>query len=219
MLKYYLINRLPDSKGCGKRKPLLYPAVTYDSPFTLNDSKSCTSCKQKPGYGNCNEIVLFIDVNKPLEVLNFEEFVCQMDHTSAAFSKRCDYLIYDNSLEHNRIAFCELTCSTIMNFYPNNGKYSNGKRARAHDQLFSSIESLLQVELLNQEILTFKDKVAIVGWRERDISIIDEVTASMIDFSVTPDSEEKMLIFEEKLQDHNFRFIVIKYPNHYQWED
>ncbi len=203
---------LTHQRGYYPKHSLIFPNVLHSASFALSDSVACQACN----INQCNQNILYIDTKTRLSVLHFEEFVSQLDNTRAALSERCDYLIYDEEEDRNRIAFCELSCSSDKYVNPNEGRV--GKRAKAYSQLMKSIEALLSASPLDMEILSFRKKEALFGWRERNYTgMMDSAMESMEAFSVTPDSEAEVLISQEPVMKHIFVFKQIKYPAHYQW--
>ena len=95
--------------------------------------------------------------------MDFEKYVNQFDNTVAAMRDRCDYLLVDATDEHNKIAFCDLTCSEEKYVNPNDGKYPLGKRAKASSQMRKSLASLLillsSVNRQTKRIIRFTTKV------------------------------------------------------------
>lgn len=215
-MEFNLTTLFPHARGYYPNKPLEYPVEQHDTPFVLSDSKACQECEFAQNVNPCNQIILNIETDSKVTVLHFEEFVSQIDNTPAALGKRCDYLIYDEDENKKRIAFCELTCSSKE--YVNPTKRFVGKRAIAHEQLQNSIEALLSVQPLDVEVLTYPQKVAIFGWRERILNnYVDQATEAMDTFSITPDSEASVLIANESIMRHNFKFLQIKYPTPFMW--
>lgn len=219
-MEHLLTVRYPHDMGYYPKEPLAYPKVTYMAPFVLTDAKACSQCKQNHAeFGGCDEQMLFVDTQTPVTVLNFEAFKQQMDGTPAGVGSRCDYLIYDEYEHRHRIAFCDLTCSAREYVEPNDGRYPEGKRAKAYSQMKLSLEALLRVEMLSIAIMTYPSKVALFGWRERMSSArrADDAMASMLDFSITPDSEAGLLITDVSVMGKHFDFVQVKHPEHYQW--
>ena len=215
-MEFNLTTLFPHARGYFPNNPLEYPIEQHDTPFALSDSKACQNCKFAQNVNPCNQIILKIETDSKVMVLHFEEFVNQLYNTSAAFGQRCDYLIYDEDENKKRIAFCELTCSSKD--YVNSKEGFAGKRAIAHGQLQNSIEELLSVHPLDVEVLTYPNKVAIFGWRERSLNnYVDQATEAMDTFSITPDSEAGVLFSNELIMRHNFMFVQIKYPIPFQW--
>lgn len=202
---------------------------TFDTPFILTDHKSCNQChlnSQRADRNDCNEEILKINPSgKTVSVINFEDYIVQFCKTKLKVNKRCDYLLFDDSNNHYKIAFCDLTCSEEKWVEKNKGSYPDGKRAFATLQMMQSIEYLLHEPLLSVAILTFSEKVCIFGWREYNVPAVPKVpnrrsfTANVEAFLTTPSNMAKTLKTDVKCLDHDFHFIQVKYPTEYNWKD
>lgn len=194
--------------------------------FVLSDMKACRSCHQsRPERSRCNEEVLKVELNgEDVAVVDFEMYAGQFDNTPLAIKSRCDYLLADGDIgSHVKIAFCDLTCSDSKYVEPNNGRYVLGKRAKAREQMKSSINALLRVPLVAHYILTFPKKVGLFGWRDYEncgmlnSSIHRSARESMSVFMKTPTSQANLLQSTVEIMDHDFHFVQVKYPMSYEW--
>ena len=158
-----------------------------------------------------------------VSVLNFEEYITQFSHTQLDVTKRCDYLLFDDSNHHQKIAFCDLTCSESKWVEKNNGFCPEGKRAYATYQMKQSIECLLNEPLLSVDLLTFIEKVCIFGWREYNVPEAatapqrKSFTSNLEAFLTTPSNMAKILKTDTKCLGHHFIFVQVKYPTVYPW--
>lgn len=218
-MRHLLTVRYPQDKGC-YREGIVFPMEQKVGQFSLHDERPCHDCKIRfPEKAGCNEVVLTITTTIPVDVLNFEQFASQFDNTAGELKDRCDFLLYDHSENSRKIAFCELTCSESRYVEPNvSSKYPGGKRAKAFSQMKASLEALLAIDLLNTHILTFQNKVAVFGWRERNTeNPVDSAAQNMKSFSITPSSTAIVLSTDEYIMEHGFRFIQVKHPYSYNW--
>ena len=196
---------------------VIVPLTIYCDTFILSDSKTCAECKgSRPGRENCNKETLWIEVAKgeTVTTVNFEEYLNQFgDKLDKYKMQRCDYIILDDSESHRKFAFCDLTCSEQKYV---DGK--EGKRAEAFKQMKVSLDSLLKVDVLNQYILTYRDKVFLFGWREFTIPDItlkrNDSLSSIGVFLKTPSAESQTL---EYTPQKGFTPIQVKYPAKYIW--
>lgn len=190
----------------------------------LLDAKACDDCQElRPQRISCNKVNLRVNTSaKCIEIVDFEKYANQFDNTAAAMNDRCDYILVDASEGHNKIAFCDLTCSDEKYVNPNDGKYSLGKRAKAAMQMKKSLESLLVEPLLATYILTFPERVCLFGWR--DYAVPADVTPqrgnaarNMLAFMNTPSAKSGTLSQSVPVVGHGFKFVQVKYPTVYQW--
>lgn len=184
---------------------------------TFADNKACTEC-EKSGRKICDdEVVLRLNSENPLTIVNLEDFFTQFDGNAlSSVRDKCDLMLYDNV--HNRLAFCEMTCTRekFVKPYNNSRGHNDGKRAKAYKQLLTSIAKLAVVPEIATKICAYANKSALFAVRlkemsnERDSSVI----ATMQRFSD----------FARSIQDgatlnmgNGFTFEVVQYPTIYQW--
>lgn len=212
LLKYY-----PNQIGYTAKTLVSYPCSIKKTDFSLGDPNACMKCAL---LNNCDQIVMNVKTDAPVAVLEFETFVNQFgDKSDTINGERCDYLLYDPSEAKSKIAFCELTCSDGKFVEPNNGRYPDGKRARAYNQIKNSLEHLLSVPVLNVNILTYPStsRYGVFGWRERNEPSDDKVLKSLTDFIDTPSAAETIMYTEDFVLGHNFTFIQVKYHSTLPW--
>lgn len=152
-----------------------------------------------------------------MTIVNLEDFFTQFDGNAlSSVRDKCDLMLYDNV--HNRLAFCEMTCTRekFVKPYNNSRGHNDGKRAKAYKQLLTSIAKLAVVPEIATKICAYANKSALFAVRlkemsnERDSSVI----ATMQRFSD----------FARSIQDgatlnmgNGFTFEVVQYPTIYQW--
>lgn len=196
-------------------------AENYSNSFSLNDDKACLSCRDKE---YCDRKALNVEVKQGdvVTVVDFEDYLSQSCFKKAGFSERCDFLMVDDSENHHKIAFCDLTCSVEKYVNPNDGKYSLGKRAKAYSQMEKSYKALREEPVFEQWMLTFAEKEAVFGWREHITTVSktgndehSDPKTSMRKFCLTPSSIAKTL--SSNIADGALKFVQVKYPSAYIW--
>lgn len=226
MIVWLLRERFPNNYGIDTTY-VSVPVSVEVGAFVLTDHKACGDCHRKPGRmdrNTCDEGILKIESNgQEVTVVNFEEYISQFDGILENIRERCDYLLLDDTENHRKIVFCDLTCSDSKWVEPNTGKYSEGKRAKARKQMMASIKTLLSVPLLDHAILTFAEKICLFGWREYGVPEVPivpqrcDVIHNMQAFMTTPSAMAGQLRQEMDIAKHGFLFIQQKYPNVYNW--
>lgn len=224
MMRHLLAQRFPTEYGLNPNTITL-PLEVKKGSFILSDSKACTACKaSRTNRGACDEENLNIRSSVDVAVLEFESYIQQFKKTSLSIKGVCDYLLFDESNNHRKIAFCDLTCSDEKWVNPNTGRYPEGKRAKVKSQMLDSLEYLLTEDLLKVAILTFADKVCLFGWRDFDnpavntvVPVHNNVRKNMQVFGRTPSSMAKQLTFEKTILGHGFSFVQVKYPSVYDF--
>ena len=182
----------------------------------FHDVKACSDCKARR-----------IDICETAEVLKIghkcvivkvelEKFFTQFDGTALSSLKcRCDLLLYDRI--NHRIAFCELSCSKSKYIEPyDTEKGSNkGKRAKAYEQLKSSIEKFADVPDIKSMMDVYPNKTALFAVRRKDRVNSDSLVISNM---------EKFSALSRGIQDgstsdmgNGFTFEEIVYPSVYRW--
>lgn len=219
-MRHLLTVRLPQHYGISKLISL--SDKVYTEPFSLSDASTCFNCKKTfTNKADCNEQVMLIKTNEQIHVVDFETYVKQFKNTALEIKQHCDYLLYDENESGRAIAFCELTCSSKEHVEPNpSGSYPLGKRFKAFEQMKNSLEFLLNVDyLLNVHILTYQQKLALFGWREKEtfVETKDKAAESMEIFKTTPASITPIIYTETMIMKHGFVFVQVKYPNVFEW--
>lgn len=184
---------------------------------TFADNKACTECESS-GRKICDdEVVLRLNSENPLTIVNLEDFFIQFDGNAlSSVRDKCDLMLYDNV--HNRVAFCEMTCTRekFVQPYNNSRGHNDGKRAKAYKQLLTSIAKLAVVPEIATKICAYANKSALFAVRLKEMSNEREssVLATMQRFSD----------FARSIQDgatlnmgNGFTFEVVQYPTIYQW--
>ncbi len=227
---------MTDESMIGRLLQVLYPREHHMEPRGINvgidvkqglvklsDSKACDGCqKRRPERIHCDRINLKINTsNSPVGIVDFEKYITQFDHTPAEVRDRCDYLLFDATVGHSKIAFCDLTCSEEKYVNPNTGSYPAGKRAKAVKQMQTSLECLLEEPFSANYILTFPSKVCLFGWREYNVPdatpMRGDAARNMLAFMNTPSSKSGKLTKKVTIVGHDFTFVQVKYPTVYQW--
>lgn len=216
--------------------PLLYglnpqdikvPMYRVHTPFTESDRKSCERCHQLPerAYRNgCNEAILKVDnQGKEIAVVRFEEYIGQFDGIAANLKDRCDLLMTESGVAHEKIVFCDLCCQEEKYVERNTGFYSEGKRAKARQQMAKSIEVLIQESLTAVNLLTYPQKVCLFAWRDYDVPDTPVVAsrgdarANMQVFGSVVSNMTSQTTSHHRIMGHGFTFMQIKYPSPYKW--
>lgn len=195
-----------------------------DGSVNMNDSKACDEClKLRPYRKSCDKVNLRLDTSEvAVEIVDFEKYANQFDNMPAMMKDRCDYIIVDRAPRHEKIAFCDLTCSEEKYVNPNEGAYPLGKRAKAFKQMKCSLDRLLQEPMLAQYILTFPEKVCLFGWRDY-MSVVakpqrGKAASNMLAFVNTPSSRSGILTQKVYEVGNGFSFVQVKYPAIYKWK-
>lgn len=227
MIEHLLKYRLPNEYGLNPESVHVYIHIER-APFTLSDEKACERCHQMPERADragCNTEMLKIDTNnKAVTIVEYERYIEQFANTEADIRERCDYLLVDDTETHRKIAFCDLTCMKECWVEPNTGTaYPEGKRAKARQQMKTSIENMLDESLMAEYILTFHEKVCVFGWREYDVPAAPispqrgNVLQNMQAFATTPSNMARSMMSHQNIVGHGFTFMQVKYPNVYVW--
>lgn len=161
--------------------------------------------------------MLRLNSENPLTIVNLEDFFTKFDGNAlSSVRDKCDLMLYDNV--HNRLAFCEMTCTQekYVKPYNNSRGHNEGKRAKAYKQSLTSITKLVVVPEIATKIRAYANKSALFAVRLKEMSNEREssVLATMQRFSD----------FARSIQDgatlnmgNGFTFEVVQYPTIYQW--
>lgn len=233
MIEFFLKNTFPNYYGIDSDR-VNVPIERVQYPFTKVDSKACVDAaniqynedsvfnKYREVCSTCDKVVLNVD-NKGHEItiVEFENYINSLPITHITDS-RCDIIMTDGE-PHNKVVFCDLCCYDEKYIGPNSGCHPEGKRAFARKQMEKSIEMFMDIDALNQYILTYPDKVCLFAYRAYNaiqqpvIAQRGNVEDNMQAMMVTPSAVSGCIVTESKVMNHNFTFVQNKYPNVYNW--
>lgn len=233
MIEFFLKNTFPSYYGINP-DCVNVPIERIQQPFIKVDTKACNDAasiqynassefnKYRDICLTCDRVVLSVD-NKGQEItiVEFENYINSLP-TIQIIENRCDLIMTDGT-PHNKIVFCDLCCYDEKYIGPNNGSHPEGKMAYARKQMEQSIEMFMDIEVLNNYILTYPDKVCLFAYRSYN-AIQQPVKAhrgnvedNMLAMTVTPSSVSGSIVTENKIMNHNFTFVQNKYPTIYHW--
>ena len=187
---------------------------------SLNDPKACRECKNK-GWQICSgqndEQCMLLYSLDSLILVDIEKFLTQFDGRKAGVKSRCDLMVYGG----DKIAFLEMNCGRRNNLFPKNrissarGGGEMGKMAKARQQLSETIEKLCSVPSIKQKIQKFREKVALLAFRDKsNTNNQSKVEEPMSVFLSTPDLVAKI---KHTSLPYGFDFSMVCYPDEYQW--
>ncbi|MDE6486381.1 MAG: hypothetical protein K2L76_02620 [Muribaculaceae bacterium] len=218
-IRHFLQHRLPPARKFPPGRPVVYHEQIFTGTFALNDAHACGACRNNTVCNNENLIIVAGDTT--VHAVDLEEYLDQFRGTAAEFhGARCDFLLYDDCLSGppGKIAFCDLTCSDSSYIGPNNGKYPQGKRIHAFNQMRTSMTALIQSEvMLGLAILSRSRRQLIFAWRDPGRPHADNAERNMMLFSTTPATDEPILQSLQSSAGYGFEFVQIKYDRPYLW--
>ncbi len=233
MIEFFLKHTFPHHYGI-EPDMVNVPIERIQRPFSKVDDKACNDAANtrynEEGVFNkyrdvclaCDRVVLKVDNNgHEITIVEFEKYINSLPNNEITES-RCD-LIMTDGVHHNKIVFCDLCCYDEKYIGPNSGDHPEGKRAFARKQMEKSVEMFMNVNVLNQYILTYPEKVCMFAYRSYNAiqqpvkaqrgNVEDNMQAMM----VTPSSVSGRIVTENKVMNHNFTFVQNKYPAVYNW--
>lgn len=233
MIEFFLKETLPKHYGINPDS-VAVPIYRKQNPFTEFDSKACDDAVgvsyNKEGAFNkftevcstCDHIVLKVD-NKGQEitVVSFEKYLNDLPK-QITNQNRCD-LIMTDGVQHNKIVFCDLCCYDDRYIGPNEGSHPERKRAFARNQMAESVEMFMDIDVLNQYILTYPEKICLFAYKSYN-AIQQPVAAqrgnaelNMQAMITSASSVSGQVIIENIVMNHRFTFVQNKYPSVYNW--
>lgn len=203
------------------------PLYRTSAPFAETDAASCNRCQSLPERAcrrGCNREILRVDTRgKELAIVRFEDYVGQFANTGANVTERCDLLMTESGINHDKIVFCDLCCYEEKYVNPNSGKHPEGKRAKARRQMKKSIEVLLQESVMAVNVLTYPERVCMFAWRDYDVPDVPvratrgDARANMQVFGSVASNMAAQTTSHQAIMEHGFTFIQMKYPSAYVW--
>lgn len=235
MIEFFLKETFPRHYGVNPDN-IVVPISRKTTPFTIVDTKACEDAaniqynsdsafnKYEKICSTCDHVILPLDNNnKEISVVEFEKYIGQFPVRITSSKNRCDLLMTDD-ISHDKIVFCDLCCYDEKYIGPNAGNFCpEGKRAKARYQMEESIELFMDINVLNQFVLTFPEKVCLFAYREyntleRPVSAQrGNAESNMQAMITTASTMSGQIIYENVVMNHSFTFVQNKYPSVYNW--
>lgn len=235
MIEFFLKETFPKQYGVHPDR-IVVPVTRKKCPFTEVDQKACDDAANKQynkdnGFNkfekicsSCDHVVLSLDNNnKEIVVVEFEKYINQFPAKISSSKKRCDLLMTDD-ISHNKIVFCDLCCYDSRYIDSNDGSFCpEGKRARARQQMEESIEFFMDVDVLNQYVLTYPEKICLFAYRDYIVmekpvlALRGNAESNMQAMMTTASTISGMISTENEVMNHHFIFVQNKYPSVYHW--
>ena len=201
------------------------PIVRHNAPFSVSDlQKACGPCLANPDRAyraGCNNEILKVNNNgEEIALVSYEQYIEQFDQI---VGDRCDLLITDSGMEKKKIVFCDLCCYSEAFVEPNTGKYPQGKRAKARQQMERSIDALINQHVTAVNLLTYHEKVCLFAWRDYDVPDVPVMAtrgnarSNVLAFSSTVSNMATTTTTHHQKVGHDFTFMQVKYPTEYNW--
>ena len=195
-----------------------------NAPFTMTDNRACGRCHElRPERENCNGEILKVNNNgHEIAVVDWEGYVGQFGRATEGVS-RCDLLMTESGVGHDKIVFCDLCCYEERYVEPHDD--SEGKRAYAMNQMDESIEFILRNDnsVIKEYVLTFPEKICLFAWRDYDSpdgpveAVRGDAMANVSAFLTTEARLTNRKTTHQSVMGHDFIFMQIKYPSEYDW--
>lgn len=200
------------------------PIVRRNAPFSLSDPKACVPCQANPQRAyraGCNHEILRVNNNgEEIAVVSYEQYIAQYGQN---IGERCDLLMTDSGMERRKIVFCDLCCYSGAFVEPNTGRYPQGKRAKARQQMERSIDALINQYVTAVNLLTYHEKICLFAWRDYDVpdvpvmAIHGNARSNVQAFGSTVSNMATTTTTHHQKVGHDFTFMQVKYPIEYNW--
>ncbi len=200
------------------------PVVRHNAPFSVSDQNACGPCQANPQRANrkgCNHEILKVNNNgEEIALVSYEQYIAQYGQ---GFGERCDLIMTDSGMQRRKIVFCDLCCYSEAFVDPNSGKYPQGKRAKARQQMERSIDALIKQDVTAVNLLTYHEKVCLFAWRDYDVPDVPVMAtrgnarSNVQVFGSTVSNMAKITTTHHQKVGHDFTFMQVKYPTEYNW--
>jgi len=200
------------------------PIVRRNAPFSVSDPKACVPCQANPQRAyraGCNHEILRVNNNgEEIAVVSYEQYIAQYGQN---IGERCDLLMTDSGMERRKIVFCDLCCYSEAFVESNTGRYPQGKRAKARQQMERSIDALINQYVTAVNLLTYHEKVCLFAWRDYDVPDVPVMAtrgnarSNVQAFGSTVSNMATTTTTHHQKVGHDFTFMQVKYPTEYNW--
>ena len=200
------------------------PIVRHNTPFSVSDPNACGPCLANPQRtyrAGCNHEILRVNNNgEEIAVVSFEQYIAQYGPN---IGERCDLIMTDSGMERRKIVFCDLCCYSEAFVEPNAGRYPQGKRAKARQQMERSIDALINQYVTAVNLLTYHEKICLFAWRDYDVPDVPVMAtrgnarSNVQVFGSTVSNMATTTTTHHQKVGHAFTFMQVKYPAEYNW--
>lgn len=200
------------------------PIVRHNAPFSVSDPNACGPCQENPQRAyraGCNHEILRVNNHgEEIALVSYEQYIAQYGQ---GIGERCDLLMTDSGMERRKIVFCDLCCYSEAFVEPNTGKYPQGKRAKARQQMERSIYVLINQHVTAVNLLTYHEKVCLFAWRDYDVPDVPimatrgNARSNVQAFGSTVSNMAATTTTHHQKLGHDFTFMQVKYPTVYNW--
>ena len=200
------------------------PIVRHNVPFSVSDPNACGPCQANPHRAyraGCNHEILRVNNHgEEIALVSYEQYITQYGQ---GIGERCDLLMTDSGMERRKIVFCDLCCYSEAFVEPNTGKYPQGKRAKARQQMERSIDALINQHVTAVNLLTYHEKVCLFAWRDYDVPDVPVMAtrgnarSNVQAFGSTISNLATTTTTHHQKVGHDFTFMQVKYPTEYNW--
>lgn len=200
------------------------PIVRRNAPFSLSDPKACGPCQANPQRAyraGCNHEMLRVNNNgEEIAVVSYEQYIAQYRQN---IGERCDLLMTDSGMGRRKIVFCDLCCYSEAFVEPNTGRWPQGKRAKARQQMERSIDALINQYVTAVNLLTYHEKICLFAWRDYDVPDVPVMAtrgnarSNVQAFGSTVSNMATTTTTHHQKVGHDFTFMQVKYPTEYNW--
>lgn len=207
-MKQLLCERLSLS---GVSKDLINAFETsHSQDFYLSDHKACAACKKKfVQRANCDEHTLRVNVQSPVMVFDWDQFLTQNQIDG---DPRCDFLMYGPDETHRRIAFCDLSCLE--------DKYVGQKRAKVKVQAEESIIRWTKDLCLSVDLVTYAIREVVFGRRNPLAKPITPRLEQAESAFLQSCSTQKAIIRTAQIVNGlSYDFVEVPYDAAYVWDE
>ena len=199
------------------------PIVRHHNPFSVSDPNACGPCQSNPQRAyraGCNHEILKVDNRgEEIALVSYEQYIAQYED----IGERCDLLMTDSGEGRRKIVFCDLCCYSEAFVEPNSGKYPQGKRAKARQQMERSIDTLINQNVTAVNLLTYHEKICLFAWRDYDVpdkpimAIRGDARSNVQVFGSTVSNMATTTTAHHQKIGHEFTFMQVKYPTVFNW--
>lgn len=203
------------------------PIVRHNAPFSVSDTKACEPCQANPQRAyraGCNHEILKVNNNgEEIAIVSYERYIAQYDQRGKDMGERCDLLMTNSGMEQKKIVFCDLCCYSEKYVEPNTGRYPQGKRAKARQQMERSIDVLINKHNTSAFLLTYHEKICLFAWRDYNVPDVPVMAtrgnarSNVQAFGSTISNMATTTTTHHQKVGHDFTFMQVKYPTAYNW--
>ena len=199
----------------GLNRQVKVEAETKSDSFGETDGKACNDCVLEKFKGCKEKVVSWHHSDTSVEIIQLENFFRQFGNKPEIAGRGCcDRLMCTSK----QIVVMDMTCcySKYLDTHTIDGSDVIGKREKAYQQMAESIEKLKHCQSIDQELNSYKQRIALFAFRKKNTETESDAEKGMKSFMKMYDDFASRTDLQTDMG-NGFKFVIQEYPSVFEW--